>query len=118
MGTVMKHILGMVLWLGAASGALAACITLMPTNSSKFVTCGTAWSFDQPTLSYNCDCSHGLTPSFSVVTNGASGAGNCQVQVATWGERDDCGNSAQATETVTIINPYPIVFQGVANIVV
>ena len=74
--------------------------------SNKTVTCGTAWSFDEP-IALDACCGTNLTLSIaSTVTNGNL----CQTSIArTWQATDCSSNSVTFSQTVTLTEPTPVV---------
>jgi hypothetical protein len=82
-----------------------------PTN--KTVQCGSTWTFDQPTAT-TC-CTTGIVTSTGVVTNvlvtstGVVTNGACPklIITQTWQIIDGCGDSANCSQTVTVLGCCP-----------
>jgi uncharacterized repeat protein (TIGR03803 family) len=77
--------------------------------TDKSVVCGTSWSYDPPAIYDPCcsDTNYTVT-TLGPFTNGISSCG--QTNSLTFIVTDQCGNSNQCSQTVTILNPlvlYP-----------
>jgi len=84
------------------------CLTLL-CATNKTVECGSTWTFNPPTWTNACVPPPG-TPSNGVVVTIASTTtnGTCpQVITRTWKGVDDCGNMAQCSQTVTVVDTTP-----------
>ncbi len=78
----------------------------------KTVECASAWSFDSPTA-LDAFCGTNVTVAIlSTVTNGDSCS---QVIVRTWSATDCCNNSANCSQTVTVVDTTPPVFGSSAT---
>jgi hypothetical protein len=65
----------------------------------KTVTCGTDWSFDPPTATSCCE------GAVRIVSTGTVTTGVCpQVSTQTWLITDACGNTAECSQTVTVVD--------------
>lgn len=69
-----------------------------PTNKS--VQCGSAWSFNPPTISTNYCFTNSTITVISTVTNGTCP----QVVTRSWQISDFCGNSNTCSQVVTVLN--------------
>ncbi|HYE30890.1 MAG TPA: choice-of-anchor D domain-containing protein [Methylomirabilota bacterium] len=75
----------------------------------KIVPCGALWSFDPPIATNSC-CGPALVAEVSTVTNIVN---LCDVFVTrTWSVTDDCGNSRQCQQQVTLACTSSIDLQG------
>jgi hypothetical protein len=85
------------------------CTFTLLCSSNKTVECGTQWSFDPPTWTNACSPPPGTVSNgviltvVSTVTNGSCP----QVITRTWMGMDDCGNHAQCSQTVTVVDTTP-----------
>src|SRR2546423_1309518 len=67
----------------------------------KTIECGTAWSFDAPSATDVC----GPTPTITIVSTVTNaGCGNTRTATRTWQATDACTNSAQCSQTVTVVD--------------
>jgi hypothetical protein len=85
------------------------CAFSLLCSSNQTVECGNAWSFIPPAWTNNCSPPPG-TPSngVSVVVISLITNGSCpQVITKTWKATDDCGNTAQCSQTVTVVDTTP-----------
>ena len=78
--------------------------TLFPA-ADKVVECGDAWRFDTPTAIDSGDGSELAVAPVSIVTNQA--AAGLVTATCTWETTDACGNKAQGSQTVTIVDTTP-----------
>src|SRR5439155_887502 len=69
----------------------------------KTVQLGAAWTFDAPSATDNSGSNPTMTV-VSTVTNTASHCGNAFDATRTWAATDSCGNSAQCSQTVNVID--------------
>ena len=71
--------------------------------ADKTVDCGSAWTFDEPT---GVDaCSGGSVEVFILSTKTS---GSCPRQITrTWQITDDCGNTSECSQTVTLVDNAP-----------
>lgn len=77
------------------------CLSLQ-CSSNKVVECGSAWSFDPPTVLANC-CSNVVVTVLGTVTNS-----QCpKIIIQTWQATDDCSNAAYCSQTVTVVDTTP-----------
>jgi len=96
-----------------ACGNFARCsqtVTILDTtapvincSANKTVQLGAAWTFDTPTASDSCS-------SVSVIIVGTvtnAGCGKSLVATRTWKATDACGNSAQCSQTVSVVDTTP-----------
>src|SRR5258708_4255090 len=72
------------------------------TSTNKTVQLGTAWTFDPPTATDNSGGS--VITVVSTVTNTASHCGTTFDATRTWQATDACGNSAQCSQTVSVVD--------------
>jgi hypothetical protein len=85
------------------------CSFTLLCSSNKTVQCGTAWTFNPPTWTNNCSPPPG-TPSNGVVLTVISTVtnGSCPMVITrTWQGVDDCTNTSQCSQTVTIVDTTP-----------
>ena len=75
-----------------------ASLTLAQAN--KIVEAGTVWTFDAPTASDGCGTN--TISVVSTVTNVT--CGNTFNATRTWRVTDACGNSAECSQTVTVVD--------------
>jgi len=75
-----------------------------PTN--KTVECTVPWTFDAPSASDTCGTNSIAV--ISTVTNAT--CGNTFTATRTWRATDACGNQAQCSQTVTVVDTTPPVF--------
>ena len=74
--------------------------------TNKTVECGSPWTFDAPAVFDAC-CGTNVTPTYTTVTNG-----NCPQSITrSWRATDCCGNSADCTQTVTVMDTTPPVLR-------
>jgi len=113
----MKRIACLALFLVAALSLRAQPCLQLNCAPSKTVYCGTAWSFDPPSVANNCCTSNNYTVRvLSTVTN--STYCTSLVITQTW-DVTACGDlHAQCSQIVTVLNTNQPVFQGVSNLVV
>ena len=102
-------------WRGVDDcGQIATCsqtVTVVDTTAptincgpNQTVNCGTTWNFSTPTYSDNCTPAASLALTIvSTTTNGVCP----QVITRVWKVTDLCGNSANCTETVTVVDTTP-----------
>src|SRR5439155_14672224 len=69
----------------------------------KTVQLGAAWTFDAPSATDNSGSNPTMTV-VSTVTNTAGHCGNTFDATRTWAATDACGNSAQCSQTVNVID--------------
>jgi len=87
----------------------AACAFTLICSSNKTVECDTQWSFDPPGWTNACIPAPGTVSNgvvltiFSTVTNGTCP----QIITRTWQAMDDCGDHAQCSQTVTVVDTTP-----------
>src|SRR6185503_4247685 len=81
------------------------------SNTNKTVQCGTAWTFDAPTATDNSGTS--TITIASTVTN--AGCNNTFSAMRTWKATDACGNSAQCSQTVTVVDITAPIITCVVN---
>jgi hypothetical protein len=79
--------------------------------SDKTVQCGTAWSFDAPTVSDICSGTNVTLTILSTVTNGVCP----QVITQTWLAIDACFNNRICSQTVTVVDTMPPVLTCATN---
>jgi hypothetical protein len=75
-------------------------------NTNKTVELGTAWTFDPPTATDNGGTNITIMV-VSTVTNTAGHCGNTFEATRTWAAIDECNNSAQCRQTVTVVDTTP-----------
>ncbi len=76
-------------------------LTCVPDKPAE---CGTAWTFDEPTVTAG-NCTVG---SVTVTVVGTETTGTCpQVNTRTWQATDGCGNTATCSQTVTVSDNMP-----------
>jgi len=73
---------------------------IISCNTNKAVELGAAWTFDAPTATDSCGSA--TITVVSTLTN--AGCGNSFSAKRTWQATDPCGNSAQCSQTVTVID--------------
>src|SRR5207253_538890 len=73
------------------------------SSTNKTVQLGAAWTFDAPTATDNGGTNIAIT-AVGTVTNTANHCGNTFDATRTWTATDACGNSAQCSQTVNIID--------------
>ncbi|HMJ90324.1 MAG TPA: BACON domain-containing carbohydrate-binding protein [Candidatus Acidoferrum sp.] len=75
--------------------------------SNKTVQCNTAWNFDSPLPTGNCQFSGA---SIFVVSTGTNyGCGSTFVATRVWDATDACGVHIMATQVVSVVSPPPII---------
>jgi len=75
-------------------------------SPDKTVPCGTNWDFDAPTNIVD-DCCTNYSLAFTTVTN----SGPCPLSVTrTWTVTDACGHTANCSQTATVVDTSPPVF--------
>jgi hypothetical protein len=74
-------------------------------GTNRTVECGSAWTFDAPTATDLCDGTNVVIHIVSTVTNGL--CGNTFSAIRTWEAIDSCTNSAQCSQTVTVLDSTP-----------
>ncbi|MGD0539508.1 MAG: LamG-like jellyroll fold domain-containing protein, partial [Verrucomicrobiota bacterium] len=80
--------------------------------TDKTVNCGTAWSFDPPTIVNGCSGTNNITLTvLGTVTNGVCP----QVITRTWMAMDACTNSTTCSQTVTVVDTTPPVLTCATN---
>jgi len=72
------------------------------SSTNKTVQLGTAWTFDLPTATDNSGTA--TITILSTVTNTAGHCGNTFDATRTWQATDACSNSAQCSQTVTVVD--------------
>jgi hypothetical protein len=85
------------------------CAFTLLCSSNKTVECGSAWTFNPPTWTNNCSPPPG-TPSNGVVVTVISTVtnGTCPMVITrTWQGVDDCRNTNQCSQTVTVVDTTP-----------
>src|SRR5205814_6249710 len=85
---------------GSVTNSASLTVTLSPSIScvaNKSVELGVAWTFDSPTANY-------LVVVVSTVTNMVGHCGNTFDATRTWQATDPCGNSAQCSQAVNIVD--------------
>ena len=94
---------GGAIWISATgSGTPSGSSVICPTN--KTVECGSAWTFDEPTVIGPCGGTNANITVLTIVTNGT---GCSQTITCTWQVSDTCGGSAQCSQTVTVVDTTP-----------
>jgi uncharacterized protein YegL len=76
------------------------------SNTNKTVELGTPWNFDAPTATDNSGTNITIMI-VSTVTNTAGHCGNTFAATRTWAAIDECNNSAQCSQTVTVVDTTP-----------
>jgi uncharacterized repeat protein (TIGR01451 family) len=77
---------------------------IITCSTNKTVELGSAWNFDPPTVSGGCEPPLSLEV-LSTVTNSILGAcTNSHTATRTWRASDTCGNSAECSQTVTVVD--------------
>ncbi len=76
-------------------------------NTNKTVEFGTAWTFDTPTATDNSGTNITIMV-VSTTTNTVGHCGNGFDATRTWAAIDACNNSAQCSQTVTVVDTTPI----------
>ena len=93
--------------IATCSQAVTVTDNIPPTincGPNQTVNCGTPWNFSTPVISDNCTPAASLVLTIvSTTTNGVCP----QVITRVWKVADLCGNSANCTETVTIVDTTP-----------
>ena len=84
--------------------------------SNRVVECGSAWTFTPPAAIDICDGTNVVTTLVDTVTNAL--CGNTYSATRAWRATDSCTNSAQCSQTVTVIDTTPPAFTCAANRVV
>lgn len=106
-----------------ACGSVATCQQTVTVNdtkppvitcgTNKTAECGTTWTFDQPTATDSCGS---VTVTITgTVTNLAGFCGNTFAVTRTWKATDACGNTANCSQTVTVVDTTPPTITCVAN---
>ncbi|MEY2407543.1 MAG: large repetitive protein [Verrucomicrobiota bacterium] len=110
-----------------ASGNVATCsqtVTVVDTTApvitcapARSVECGTPWNFDPPSATDGCNGSDVLIRVVGTVTNQT--CGRTFSATRTWQATDPCTNSAQCSQTITVVDTTPPVLANCpANVVV
>ncbi len=87
---------------------LPACTFTLLCATNQTVECGTAWSFSPPTWTNACVPPPGTVSNVVVVVGSTVTNGSCpQVITQTWQATDNCGNQAQCSQTVTVVDTTP-----------
>src|SRR2546423_11837793 len=77
---------------------------MLTRRSPKTIECGTAWTFDAPSATDVCDPAPVVTV-VNTITN--AGCGKTLTAIRTWKAIDACSNSAQCSQTVTVVDTTP-----------
>jgi hypothetical protein len=102
-GTGPMVAVGEAIWIRpAGNGTPPNSSVNCPTN--KTVECGSAWTFDDPTVTGPCGGTNANITVLTIVTNGA---GCSQTNTCTWQVSDTCGGSTQCSQTVTVVDTLP-----------
>jgi hypothetical protein len=83
-------------------------------NTNRTVELGTAWTFDPPTVTDNSGTNI-IIMVVSTVTNTAGYCGDTFTATRTWAAIDECNNSAQCSQTVTVLDTNAIVLVSPSN---
>ncbi len=79
------------------------CAFTLLCATNKTVECGSTWTFDPPTWTNACPPPAGTAPNVVVTVVSTTTNGTCpQMITQTWQGVDDCGNTAQCSQTVTV----------------
>jgi probable HAF family extracellular repeat protein len=117
----MKHLVyaGLIVAAVGAPSALFGSCLVVTCPAAKSVPCGTAWSFDTPTVLTNSlpvclagGCFGYTMRVISTVSNGVCPRNYTR----TWDISNTCGEDYRCSQTISEINTNQPVFQGVANI--
>ena len=102
-GTGPVVAVGGAIWISpAGNGTPPGSSVICPTN--KTVECGSAWTFDAPTVTGPCGGTNANITVVNIVTNGT---GCSQSITCAWQVYDTCGGSAQCSQTVTVVDTRP-----------
>ena len=86
-------------------------VTSCCATETKTVECGTAWTFDAPTVSDSCSGTNVTLTVLSTVTNGVCP----RIITRTWKATDACGNSVTNSQAVTVVDTTPPVLTCATN---
>ena len=86
-------------------------VTSCCATETKTVECGTAWTFDAPTVSDSCSGTNVTLTVLSTVTNGVCP----RIITRTWKAIDACGNSVTNSQAVTVVDTMPPVLTCATN---
>ncbi|HWX22824.1 MAG TPA: hypothetical protein VN578_23225, partial [Candidatus Binatia bacterium] len=114
----MKRPLCLVLLLTAAfcSPAAEPTATLI-CAPPKTVACGTTWNFDEPgTMTNICNDCCGFYTNILLLSTVTNGTACSNVITRTWGLTNNCFMTNTCSQTVTVLNTNPPVFQAVNNL--
>jgi hypothetical protein len=80
---------------------------VLTCGNNKTVDCGTAWSFDAPTVSDSCVGTNVTLRIVSTLTNAAGACGNTFSATRTWEALDGCSNRITCAQTVIVADTTP-----------
>ena len=87
-------------------------VTSCCATNAKTVACGSAWTFDVPTVTDACGGTNVTITILNTVTNGTACS---SVITRTWLATDGCGRTNTSSQTVTVIDTTPPVFICATN---
>ena len=114
----MKNVVCLALFLLTALGTHGQSCLTVTCSSNKTVSCDdTNWTFDPPAVSNCAAC--GGDRGYSIYVLSTVTSGHCpQLITRTWQVTNSCADSAECSQTVTVVNTNQPVFANATNITV